>query len=400
MPSKVNIAGAGPSGLTAAICLAKAGFQVEIHEAKAFVGARFIGDFQVLENGSGHLDFLEWLQKVGVSINFFTRPVREATLFDYRLKSKTVKSRDPFCHFIKRGEASAESGNSGLVGPLKDGTVISLDEGLLSQAVSVGVKIHYQSPADLSEVDIVATGPSSADGLAKEMTFQTNGPDKVWVLFDMKYAPGGYAYLFVLDGVATFGCAITSDLPHINRYFDSALKRFQEIDPFSISDAQTGYSFMDFNLKESATLAESAGNNQKVYIGEAGGFQDYLFGLGLRYAMMTGYCAAMSFIENKSYDLLFRAALGRSQEVSLVNRALYEFFGNAGLSMFVRQAEGKDFKEYLASWHAPALWKMKLLPLVKWVWQRGKNGASCKHPFPLHWCREGKRLSHPPLGPI
>jgi flavin-dependent dehydrogenase len=383
MPSKVKIAGAGPSGLTAAILLAKAGYEVTINEAREDVGARFIGDFQVLENGSGHLDFLEWLQKIGLSINFFTKPVYEATLFDYRLKSKTVCSKDPFGYFIQRG----------------GGGKTSLDQGLRDQALSAGVKIHFQSPANLPEVDIVATGPSSADALAKEMTFRTNGPDKVWVLFDMKVAPGGYAYLFVLDGVATFGCAITRDLPQINRYFDLALKRFQAIAPISISDAKTGYSFMDFSLKHSAI------NNEKLYVGEAGGFQDYLFGLGLRYAMMTGYFSAMSLIENKSYDLLWRdghgpcEGLGQSQEVSLVNRALYEFGGNIGLSTFVRQAEGKDFKEYLASWHKPSSWKSGLLPIVKWLWQRKKTHIPCKHPFPLHWCREGKRLSEK-LGPI
>ncbi|MBI3359286.1 MAG: NAD(P)/FAD-dependent oxidoreductase [Nitrospirae bacterium] len=395
-PLKVKIAGAGPSGLTAAICLAKAGYEVEISEVREDVGARFIGDFQVLENGSGHLDFLEWLQKIGISINFFTRPVREATLFDYRLKAKRVRSHDPFGYFIHRGEAPAVSGNRGLVEPVGENAtrspVMSLDHGLREQALSVGVKIHYQLSANLAEVDIVATGPSSADALAKEMTFLTNSLDKVWVLFDMKVAPGGYAYLFVLDGVATFGCAITRDLPQINRYFDMAMKRLQEIDPFSIADQKTGYSFMDFSLKGSAM------SNQKLYVGEAGGFQDYLFGLGLRYAMITGYCSAMSLIENKNYDRIWREQLGDSQEVSLVNRALYEFGGNMGLSMFVQQTDGKDFKEYLASWHKPALWKMRLLPIVKWVWQRKKTSSPCKHPFPRHWCREGKRLPQK-LGP-
>ncbi len=404
MPLKVKIAGAGPSGLIAAILLAKAGYDVTIHEARAVVGARFIGDFQVLENSSGHPDFLEWLQKIGIAINFFTQPVRQATLFDYRLKAKTVESRDPFAYFIKRGGGTAPGGISGpqaasrLVGPLD---TISLDHGLKDQAVSAGVTIHYQSPANLAEVDIVATGPSSADALAKEMTFLTNGPDKVWVLFDMKYAPGGYAYLFVLDGAATFGCAITRDLPQINRYFDLALKRFQEIESFPISDVKTGYSFMDFSLKASATNDPHASHSQKRYVGEAGGFQDYLFGLGLRYAMMTGHFSAISLIENKSYDRLWREGLGDSQEISLVNRALYEFGGNIGLSAFVRQAKDKDFKEYLASWHAPSLWKRGLLPIVKWAWQREKTRSPCKHPFSSHWCREGKRLSNTEkLGPI
>ena len=45
-----RIAGAGPSGLAAAIVLARAGRAVEVHEAKGDVGTRFIGDLQIIES--------------------------------------------------------------------------------------------------------------------------------------------------------------------------------------------------------------------------------------------------------------------------------------------------------------------------------------------------------------
>ena len=48
----IRIAGAGPSGLAAAIALARAGRNVEVHEAKADVGLRFIGDHQIIEGSS------------------------------------------------------------------------------------------------------------------------------------------------------------------------------------------------------------------------------------------------------------------------------------------------------------------------------------------------------------
>ncbi len=242
-------------------------------------------------------------------------------------------------------------------------------------------------------MDIVATGPSAADGLAKEMTFLTDLSDTVWVLFDMKCSPGGYAYLFVLDGVATLGCAITRDLSQINDYFERTLRRFQEISPFTISNEKTGYSFMDFSLKQSAV------HHRKLYIGEAGGFQDYLFGLGLRYALMTGYFAAMSFIEGKDYDRLWKEKFGHSQAVSLVNRFLYEGGGNLGLSTFIRSGAGRDFKDYLTSWQVASLWKRLMVPVVKQVWQRKEQ---CRHFLlqsglqpqsasrPTHWCRGGR----------
>ncbi len=41
MPPKINIAGAGPSGLISGIVLAKAGYAVTIHEARESVGALY-----------------------------------------------------------------------------------------------------------------------------------------------------------------------------------------------------------------------------------------------------------------------------------------------------------------------------------------------------------------------
>ncbi|MEK7285725.1 MAG: NAD(P)/FAD-dependent oxidoreductase [Nitrospirota bacterium] len=366
---KIKIAGAGPSGLTAAIGLAKAGYNVEVFDAREAVGARFIGDFQVLENGSGATDFLEMLNKIGIATNFFVSGVREATLFDHRLVSKTVRSETPFCYLIKRGTSH------------KKDDKISLDQGLLDQALAADVMVYYGQRVTAHDVDIVATGPTRADGLAKEMCFLTDHPNIVWVLFDKTISPGGYAYLFVHEGEATLGCAITRDLPQINRYFDAALARFLEITPFTIQSKKTGYSFMDFSLKQSAI------HDQKLYVGEAGGFQDYLFGLGLRYAIMTGHFAAQSFISSENYDRLWKEAFGNAQEVSLVNRALYESGGNAGLSHFVRQAEGRDFKAYLAKWHAPSFWKSALFPIVKQLWRK-ETSHTCTHPFLEHWCRD------------
>ncbi len=371
----IKIAGAGPSGLTAAICLAKAGYPVDVYESRDRVGGRFIGDFQVIENAGFQEDVLEMLDAMGIKTNFFLKPVSQAVLYDYRLRSQKVSSRRPFGYFILRG---SEEGD--------------LDKGLLEQAESAGAKIHFQNRIKKEAVDLVATGPAVADGLAKEMTFSTDLPDTVSVLFDMNLSPGGYSYLFVLEGRATFGCAITKDFDGIKTYFNQTLARFQSISPFAIHSPKYGYSYMNFCLKTSAI------NQKKAYIGEAGGFQDYLFGLGIRYAMKTGFIAAQSILKDKSYDELWKKEVAQNQETSLVNRALYEIGGNRGLSSFVKRAGRNDFQTYLKKWHRTSSWKRIILPWVKRFW---KKESSCFHRIPEHWCRE-KPVStvQTSLGPV
>ncbi len=365
----IKISGAGPSGLAAAIVLSRAGCPVEVFEGRGHVGARFIGDFQVIENISAEEEVTETLQRYGISTNFFFKPVQKAIFFDYRLRPQKIQSAKPFGYFIRRGPQGA-----------------TLDQGLLAQAIQAGVKVHYHQR--IRQADIIATGPTSPDGLAKQMTFSTSLPDTVSVLFDTKRAPGGYAYLFVLDGAATFGCAITKDFNHINDYFDHSLKRFQEILPFAPQEATTGYSFMSFQLKASATRDAS------LFVGEAGGFQDYLFGLGLRYALTTGYLAAQSILEKKAYDPLWKSALGQAQEISVVNRFLYEWGGDRGLSAFIKRAGQGDVQTYLHRLHLPTLWKRLLLPFIKWAWQTRRR---CVHPLLTHWCRKKTLPTSPPI---
>jgi len=52
------------------------------------------------------------------------------------------------------------------------------------------------------------------------MTWRTTEPERVDVFFNHKLSPGGYSYLFILDGIATFGCAIVADFKGIDEYFE------------------------------------------------------------------------------------------------------------------------------------------------------------------------------------
>src|SRR5947208_10881175 len=159
-PSPIRIAGAGPSGLAAAIVLARAGRAVEVHEAKADVGMRFIGDLQIIEAASEAEPVPDFLDRVGIERNFYFRPANWATFYDHRRVARLIRSTAPYGWFIRRG---AEEG--------------TLDRGLLAQARAAGTNVMFNSR--ITDADIVATGPASPDGLAREMTWRTAGPERI-----------------------------------------------------------------------------------------------------------------------------------------------------------------------------------------------------------------------------
>src|SRR5206468_7989883 len=167
----------------------------------------------------------------------------------------------------------------------------TLDRGLLAQAIAQGVEVKFNSR--IATADVVATGPATPDGLAREMTWHTSEPERVDVFFNHHLSPGGYSYLFILDGIATFGCAIVADFKKIDDYFDHSFESAQRLHRFELpAERRTGYSYMNFHLKERST------SNGTRFVGEAAGFQDYLFGLGIRYALTSGWLAARSILES------------------------------------------------------------------------------------------------------
>jgi flavin-dependent dehydrogenase len=373
----IRIAGAGPSGLAAAIALAKGGRAVEVYEAKADVGTRFIGDLQIMESASEHEPIPTFLDRIGIARNFYFRPADWATFYDHRRVARVIRSGEPYGWFIRRG---AEEG--------------TLDRGLLTQARDAGATVVFNSRLSFEDADIIATGPAAPDGLAREMTWHSDEPERIDVFFNHKLSPGGYSYLFILDGIATFGCAIVADFKGIDEYFDHSLAAAQQLHRFTIpAETRTGYSYMNFHLKQHAT------NGEARFVGEAAGFQDYLFGLGIRYALTSGNLAARSILEGRDFNDLWRSELGQKQETSLVNRFLYETGGNFGLAMFVRNAaRAHDFRGYLNGWHQGRWWKTMLAPVVRRMW---KHHGRCVHKPGEHWCRSrDTEMKVPPLGPV
>ena len=377
----IVIAGAGPAGLSAAIHLRRSGFPVEVFERREAVGARFIGEYQILESYSRQEDARDELAEMGIDANFELRPVDWARLFDDREKPFSVASSRPYGYFLRRG---TEKG--------------TLDRGLEAQARDLGAVIHFGKKLAPEDADVVATGPGPADGIAKQIAFRTGSPDRIEVIFDPELAPGGYAYFFILDGWATLGLALLKEYGRLESHFERTVERFQSIASFDIDSPRPGYSYMNFFLHNSSVHGKSR------FAGEAGGFQDYLFGLGIRYALTSGHLAARSIVEGVHFDRLWTERFGPTMRASVSSRLLYEGLGRYGLRFFVRSASRRDFREFLRSWARPAWWRLALRPLAQRVFGRGGGRAGerarpCGHKLLCGWCRprEGRSGEPQPL---
>ncbi len=88
----IEIAGAGPAGLAAAITLAQAGRKVLVHETQKEVGHRFGSDFQGLENWTTEEDALTVLKTLGITTEFTAMPCHNGTVFDPTGKPYEIKS--------------------------------------------------------------------------------------------------------------------------------------------------------------------------------------------------------------------------------------------------------------------------------------------------------------------
>ncbi|MFN7985998.1 MAG: NAD(P)-binding protein [Thermoanaerobaculia bacterium] len=374
-PSAIAIAGAGPAGLVAATLLARAGRRVVVHEKNATVGARFVGDVQVIEDASDPGERLPALfARLGLPAPPWV-PATSAEFFDARMRRFPIASHEPFGWFVRRG---AEEG--------------TLDATLLAGALAAGAEVRFRSRLEAADADLVATGPQTPDGLAREEAFESDGTTRVRVLFDPAVAPGGYAYLFTVGGRGTIGCAIVRDLGGIDGYFERAKERLLSIEAVPVEAPRDAYSFMNF------ALVPEARRDGRPAAGEAGAFQDYLFGLGMRYAISSGALAAEALLSGEDFAALARARFSRRQRVSLVNRFLYEAAGSLGLSLFARLAAHLDFRAVLAGFYRPGPVRLALAPLVAARW---KNRGRCAHRLPEHWCRAREReIRAPELGRI
>ena len=299
---KINILGAGLSGLSSAINLVKAGYEVEVFDRNNDTGVRFNGDLQGLENWSSKTDVLQSLKEMNIEINFSNHPFSEVYLSNCK-ETEKITFKKPLFYLVKRGVE-------------KD----TIDYGLKTQAQKLGVKINYNSSLPPEQAQIIATGPNPKKiaAVAQGIVFNTKLSNIAVALINDQAAYFGYSYLLVIDGYGCICSVVFKKLEEITNCFEATKDYFTKSYDLDIQ-----------NPKKVGGVGTFASNpvfqkDDSFYVGEAAGIQDFLAGFGMRTAITSGYLAARAIIENKDYEKLAKRKFSKYLKAGVVNRYVWE----------------------------------------------------------------------------
>lgn len=345
----VQVVGAGPAGLAAAITLARGGRRVVVHEAAREVGHRHHGDLQGLENWSTTADVLEVFREAGITTAFATVPCTGGTAFDAWDNAYPVRASEPVFYLVERGPGRG-----------------NLDAALLAQALELGVEVRFGSRVNrLAGPGIVATGPKAADAVAVGYHFDAQLEDGFWIVLDDEVAPLGYAYLLVMNRHGTLKTCMFRDFKEQKRYVARTLERFRRLVGLELRNERFHAGVGNF------WVPASARSGRHLVAGERAGFQDAFAGFGMRYAIASGVLAARALLAGADYDSLWPPALAGSIESSVIDRAIFGMLGNRGYRWVLQaQAASGDARAFLRLLYRPARKRRLLLP---WALRRYRS---------------------------
>jgi len=342
----VSIVGAGPSGLAAAITLARAGRKAIVYERQPDAGCRFHGDFQGLENWSAETDVLDELGSLGIEPSFDYAPCREGRFFDPAGREMRLKAARPALYLVRRGR---EAG--------------TLDQSLKQQALAAGVEIRFrQTCPPLTEGGIVASGPRTFNAIDVGYVFETAMPDGVFAVFSDRIAPKGYAYLLVSRGRGTVASCLFADFANEKWYLERTVEFFVRHAGLCMTTPRR------FGGTGNVVYDRSARDGGCLRVGEAAGFQDALWGFGLRYALVSGHLAANALLGGRPsrYDRMWRRRFAGMMRTAMVNRWLLSGFGDRAYAFLLSKLErAPDACECLRRLYAPSGWKLLCYPAAR-----------------------------------
>jgi len=352
----LEIVGAGPAGLAAALTAARAGRAVTLYERRAECGSRFHGDLQGLENWTTREDVLEELGEMGIAPTFDHTAIRGGLFFDADGRERSVRSDRPAFYLVRRGP-----------GP---GT---LDQSLKAQALAAGVSIRFQEAPDaLPRGGIRTPGPDRCDALDVGYVFETDMADGVFAALSERLAPKGYAYLLVCRGWGTVASCIYDDYANARQYRERCRDFFERRVGLRMKAPRA------FGGTGKIRAWPIVRHGDTLFAGEAAGLQDALWGFGMRYALVSGHMAASAMLARapQQYARSLSRRFAGFLRTAIVNRYFYERMGDGGYARLLRHIAGAaDAREWLRRFYAPRLWKTLLFPVARRAFESGRRHA-------------------------
>lgn len=366
----IQVVGAGPAGLAAAVTLARAGRRVVVHEMRNEVGHRFQGDLQGLENWSTEQDVMDLLRGLGVATDFAALSCTRGYAFDAWGERYELRGSKTLFYMVERGP-----------GPR------TVDSALLGQARMLGVNVRFNSRiARLEGPGILAIGPKVADAIAVGYHFETAMENGFWVIYDDNLAPQGYAYLLVMNGRGTVKSCMFSGFKQEQQYVQRTVAAFRRLVGLEMANSRPHGGAGNFHIPASAV------SGVHPVAGEQAGFQDTLWGFGMRHAVESGVLAARSLLDGVNYDALWRPALGAQLWNGVVNRAIFGVLGNRGYRWVLKQNRAWHWDAFRVLHGAYQPWPVKrlLLPWAQRRYRTQRHDESCNHEnCACVWCRHG-----------
>ena len=338
MADVIEISGAGPAGLAAALAVVRSGQQACVHERRDEVGKRFHGDFQGLENWTTDIDVLEELDTLGIEVSFEHTPFYEVTCFSPDGIPREFRSAKPLFYLIRRG---SEAG--------------CLDVTLKQQALDAGVELRFGETINrLPSGGIVTQGPRRADAIAAGYLFETDMANGAYAAISNQLAPKGYAYLLICKGRGTLASCLFDDFHNERQYLDRCVEFFTEKVGVRMTDPRR------FGGSGNFSLPRTARKGNILYAGESAGFQDPLFGFGIRWALISGAEAGRALADDDParYERVWKRRLRDFHRTAASNRWFYARLGDRGYAAALRNyPQGEDVRVWMKKAYAPSLWK-------------------------------------------
>ena len=368
MKQRIDILGAGLSGLAAATILAKAGKEVHVHEIRKDSGARFDGDFQGIENWTSEIDFFDEMKSWGLDPDEF-----KSNAFDV---IDLIHPDDVITNPVTNGTAFrvVERGTD----------EHCIDQGFKRMAISAGAKIHYETRVKPEDCDIIAAGPKDSSAIAFGEIFHTDHPNHVSFQLNDKLAPGAYSYLIIIDGIGLICTCLWRKQKKSGRYLNETIAWYESHYELNRVPIKRVGGKGDFCLPQKYT------HENKIYVGEAGGLQDFMWGFGMRYAITSGVFAAQSILDECDYETEVRKRLVPLIKTSAINRFLMNRVGDRGFKFVAnywmrdqrKKGDGLRFMKWV---YQPGIFRKSLWPIVKISMLRKKklNDGRIVHRMPF-----------------